>query len=452
MTLSYTQAVQWYYSFARFDPHPPRTLEPTKLARMEQILARLDNPHRKFPAIHIAGTKGKGSTAALLESMFRAGGYRTGLFTSPHLHSFRERVRINNIPIAREELVAYTERLCALAADFPNATFFEWVTALAFLYFGEHHIEMGIVEVGLGGRLDSTNVLTPRVSVITPISLDHTDVLGSTVLKIAREKAGIIKPHVPVVIAPQELTALGELQRKANKIHARIVNVEKDWRWELVEATPEQQTVRVRFHKSARWQTYILPLVGPHQRINLVTALATMDVLHGRNWRISLGSLQQGVAAVEWHGRFEILAHLDAEFDAPDQNAPRGYLIADGAHNAASAAQLVNTLDEVFPHAAVHFIFAASADKDIAGMLQALAPRAASITFTQAKTRRAAPLETLTQLAAPYTLETRTASNLADAIDVTLERVAPGDIVCVTGSLFIVAEARAHFLDIPPDE
>jgi len=450
VTLTFQQAVQWYYSFARFDPHPPRTLEPTKLARMEQILARLDDPHRKFPAIHIAGTKGKGSTAALLEGMFRAGGYRTGLFTSPHLHSFRERVRVNNIPISREELVAFTERLCALAADFPNATFFEWVTALAFLYFAEQHVEMAIVEVGLGGRLDSTNVLTPRVSVITPISLDHTDVLGNTVLKIAREKAGVIKPHVPVVIAPQELTVLGELQRKANRVRARIVNVEKDWRWELVETTPEQQTVRVRFHKSARWQIFNLPLVGPHQRINLVTALATMDVLHGRNWRISLGSLQQGVAAVEWHGRFEILAHLDAEGKAAPQNT-RGYLIADGAHNAASVAQLVNTFNEIFPRAAVHFIFAASADKDIAGMLQALAPRAASITFTQAKTPRAAPLETLVSLAAPYALETRSAPDLARAIDVTLEHVGPGDIVCVTGSLFIVAEARAHFLGIPPD-
>ncbi|MBI4673738.1 MAG: bifunctional folylpolyglutamate synthase/dihydrofolate synthase [Chloroflexi bacterium] len=451
MTLTYTEAVQWYYSFARFDPHPPRTQEPYKLARMEQILARLDNPHTKFPAVHIAGTKGKGSTAALLESMFRTGGYRTGLYTSPHLHSFRERVRINNAPIPKDDLIACTKKLCALATEFPNATYFEWVTALAFLYFAECNIEMAIVEVGLGGRLDSTNVLTPRVSVITPISYDHTDVLGSTLLKIAREKAGIIKPNVPVVIAPQELPILGEVQRKANKLHARIINVEKDWRWQLVETTPERQTVRIRFFKNARWQTFTLPLVGPHQRINLTTALATMDVLHGRNWRISLGSLQQGVAAVDWPGRFEILAYLQAESDTPDPHAPQGYLVADGAHNAASAAQVVRTLDEVFPGATVHFIFAASTDKDIAGMLQAIAPRAASLTLTQAQSRRAASLDTLVCLAAPYARETRTAPNIAEAIDLTLEHIAPGDMVCVTGSLFIVAEARAHFFDIPND-
>lgn len=452
VTPGYSDAVNWYYSFARFEPHSRRTSDAHKLDRMERILARLGNPHTQFPAIHIAGTKGKGSTAAMLESMFRAGGYRTGLFTSPHLHSFRERIRVNNRMIAAETVVRNTSYLRALVADFPDATFFEWITALAFLYFAEQRIEMGILEVGLGGRLDCTNVVTPRVSVITPISFDHTEVLGTTLLKIAREKAGIIKPNIPVVIAPQELRVLGEVQRKANKENARIINVEKDWRWHLIQTTPENQTVNVRFVKSARWQTFTLPLVGPHQRVNLATALATMDVLHGRNWRISLDSLRQGIAQVEWPARFEILAHLEPASDDPAEPPAEGFIVTDGAHNRASARELVRTLDEIFPGRPVHFIFASSRDKDIAGMLQELAPRAASITFTHANSQRAAAVDKLVQIAAPLTLEKRTAPDITTAIETTLAQVSPDDIVCITGSLFIAAEARAYFFDIPADE
>ncbi len=435
---------------------------------MSAILARLDNPQEKFPSIHIAGTKGKGSVAAMLESMFRAGGYRTGLFTSPHLHTFRERVRINFAPITQSALIEYTQRLRALEPDFPEATFFEWVTALAFVYFADNNVEMAIVEAGLGGRLDCTNVLNPRVTVITPISLDHTEVLGDNLLKIAREKAGIIKPGTPVVIAPQELRALGEIQRRANREQVRIINVEKDWRWQLVETTPESQIVRVRFIKNARWQIFRLPLVGPHQRINLATALAAIDVLHGRNWRISLASLQHGIDNVDWPARFEILAHLGENTDEEtpdtvtetaltetpaDTTTPQGgYLIADGAHNKASAHELVNTLNEIFPDRTVHFIFAASSDKDIAGMLYELSPRASSFTLTAAATARAAKVETLATLAEPFGVKLYTAPNIAQAIEDVLDRIEPNDIVCVTGSLFIAAEARAYFFDTPKDE
>ncbi len=446
MTLSYSDAVQWYHSFARFEPRPARN-DAAKLERMRALLHALDNPQAQYPVIHIAGTKGKGSTAALIESMFRAGGYRTGLYTSPHLHSFRERVRLDDALIPQADLIALTERLQTLAPAFPDATFFEWVTALALLYFAAQRVEMAVIETGLGGRLDCTNVLTPRLAVITPISLDHTAILGNNLAKIAREKAGIIKPGAPVVVAPQELGALGEILRKAHKQGARVVNVEKNWRWELAETAPEEQTVRVRFVKNARWQTYTLPLLGPHQRVNLVTALAAMDVLHGRNWRISQSSLRQGAAQVEWQARFEILAYLDA----PRQAAPRGYVVADGAHNAASARELTRTLDEVFPDARVHFIFAASDDKDIAGMLQALAPRAASFVMTRARSPRAAPLERLCAEIAPYGVPSSMAPDIARALEQLYARVEPGDVICVAGSLFIAAEARAQFFDVVTD-
>lgn len=464
--LEYSKAVNWYYSFARFDPHPARK-DTIKLDRMRALLQALGNPHTQYPTIHIAGTKGKGSTAALIESMFRAGGYRTGLFTSPHLHSFRERVRLNGQLIPEDDLVALTGRLQAVAGDFGDATFFEWVTALGLLYFAAQRVEMGVIEAGLGGRLDCTNVLTPRISVITPVSMDHMEILGNTILKIAREKAGIIKPGVPVVIAPQPLRALGEILRKANKVQARVIDVQKNWRWEPVSAAPEAQIVHVRYVKNARWQTFTLPLLGPHQRTNLATALAAMDVLHGRNWRISVGSLQEGVANVEWHARFEILAYLDAppettagrsattrkarETNGDVSRAPRGYVVADGAHNAASARELVRTLDEVFPGAPVRFIFAASSDKDIAGMLQELAPRAASFVLTRAQTPRAAPFQTLVALLAPYNVPYGTSPDIARALERMYEYAEPGEVICVTGSLFTAAEARAQFFDVIHD-
>lgn len=440
MSLSYADAVHWYFSFARFDP-APRASDRLKLARMNEILSFLDNPHEKFPSILIAGTKGKGSTAALLESVLRAAGYRTGLYTSPHLHSFRERVRVADTLIPRERVVEITSLLQEIQTHFPNSTFFEWVTALAFTCFARENIDVGVIEVGLGGRLDCTNVLTPRVSVITPISFDHMEILGNTLQKIAFEKAGIIKPKIPVVVAPQELSALGEIQRRANKLESRIVNVEKLWRWQLMEATPQGQTVNVRHVKSARWLTLQLPLLGPHQRVNLATALATLDVLRGRNWSISEQSVAEGVATVRWNARFEILP----------TNGPGAKLVVDGAHNGASAHELVRTLGEVFADKRIHFVFGVSADKDVAGMLEELAPRAASFIFTQAHHARAMPPDALAHLAAFYGGETRTASNVAEALELATRVAGDEGVICITGSLFIAAEARALVLNIPKD-
>ncbi len=433
MSLSAPEAAHWYFSFARFDNRPPRKADPLKLARMNEILAYLDNPHETYPSILIAGTKGKGSTAALIESMLRAAGYRTGLFTSPHLHSFRERVRVNGQDISAAQLIAITERLQDIQTHFEISTFFEWITALAFEHFAREQVEIAVVEVGLGGRLDCTNVLTPRVSVITPISYDHMEILGNTLTEIAFEKAGIIKPKRPVVVAPQELPAFEEIQRRANQLESRIVDVEKLWQWELVETTPTHQVVRLRHVRNARWRTYTLPLLGPHQRVNLATAMATMDALNWRKRALSPQSLQQGIASVKWHARFEILAR-----------AP--YIVADGAHNRASAHELVRTLDEVLDGARVHFIFGVSSDKDIAGILAELAPRAASFVFTRAHNARASAPEALSRLAAVYNVPMHSAQDAAHALELARGIAANDDVICVTGSLFIAAEAREIIL------
>lgn len=439
MSLSYPDAVEWYYSFARFDPNLSRVADPLKLAQMREILGRLDHPEAKFASVLIAGTKGKGSTAALIESILRAAGYRTGLFTSPHLHSFRERVRVNNEQISREQIIQDTARLQSIAAEYPGSTFFEWVTALAFNYFAEQQIEIGVIEVGLGGRLDYTNVLTPRVSIITPISYDHMDILGHTLTAIAGEKAGIIKPNVPVVVAPQDAEAFAVLLGTADELYAPLINVAEQWQWEPVGSTTENQIVRVRRTQAAGWDEYTLPLLGPHQRANLATALAAVCKLRDQGWKIPARAIRQGVTKVKWDARFEILAH-----------AP--YIVADGAHNRASAHELVRTLNEVFPNAKVHFIFGASTEKDIAGMLDEIAPRAASIVFTQSHHSRSAEPAALAHMLKNHSPDMHVTPTVREALELAQKCAGAKDVLCVTGSLFIAAEARAVVLDIQQDD
>lgn len=439
MSLTYREAVDWYYSFAKFDPNAARVPDDQKLARMKTLLARLEMPHTRFPSVLIAGTKGKGSTAALLASMLRAAGYRTGLYTSPHLHTFRERIRINGELISPEAVVDGTERLQAIAPDFPGTTFFEWVTAFAFDLLAREQVEIAVLEVGLGGRFDCTNVVTPRVSVITPISYDHMEILGSTLTEIAREKAGITKPGVPVVVASQPDEARRVIEATAAERNAPLIEAACRFKVQLVQVETEAQTVHVDYGMTEQGQTYSLPLQGPHQRVNLATALATANELRRQGWNLSDEAIQRGVENVEWHARFEILRF-------PTPGGGEVLIVADGAHNRASAHELVRTLDEVFPSRRVHLIFGASNDKDIAGMLEELLPRAASVIFTQADHPRAASPDALWQLAASYSLEALTASNVGGALNAARARANSHDMICVTGSLFIAAEARALVL------
>lgn len=432
--MNYERAVEWYYAFARFDAHAPAPPDAHKLLRMRGILARLGNPQERFPSVLIAGTKGKGSTAALLESILRAAGYRTGLFTSPHLHSFRERIRIGGEMIPAKDVVEGTRQLQEIARDLPGSTFFEWVTALAFWQMARADVELAVVEVGLGGRLDCTNVLTPRVSVITPVSYDHMEILGNTLAEIAGEKAGIIKPGVPVVVAPQAEEAWAAIARTAELQGARVVDVSDGWHAEQVAVSPERQRVRVHRPGRARGKTYSLPLLGPHQRVNLLTALAVTATLEEQGWRVADAAARRGVAGVKWPGRFEVLAR-------------EPFVVADGAHNRASAHELVRTLDEVWPGQRVHFVFGASNDKDIAGMLGEIVPRAASLTLTRSGHARAAEPAALAARVSPGG-PVSTRETVADALARARELAGRDDIICVTGSLFIAAEARALLLGL----
>lgn len=458
MALTYQEAIHWYYSFARFDAPAPPLPDTLKLARMEELLARLGNPHTQFPSVLIAGTKGKGSTAALVASILHAAGYRVGLFTSPHLHSFRERIRVNGEMISKVHIVQGTSLLQTHAHEFSQAKFFEWVTALAFDYFARQRVEIAVVEVGLGGRLDCTNVLTPSVSVITPVSFDHMDILGDTLDKIAYEKAGIIKPDVPVVVAPEEPEAMQVIETVAREKNAPLHAVADEWDVELQGAALDSQTVRVTPAGAGDEppQTYHLPLLGPPQRINLATALSTVRALRAQGWKIPQGAIQRGVERVDWKGRFEVLARpsppVSAAHATADTLPNETYLVADGAHNRASAHELRRTLDEVFPNIPVHLIFGASSDKDIRGMLEELVPRAATLIVTRSYHARSAEPDELARLALPYAVPIHVTSTLIEALWQAKHLASPGDVICATGSLFIAAETRAHLLTILPDD
>ena len=433
MSTRYSKAVRWYYDFATFRNEAGRISDAQKFARIEQILERLGNPHIRFPSVIIAGTKGKGSTSAMLANILTSAGYRSGFFSSPHLHTFRERIRIDNQLISRERVIRETRHLQTLAKDFPEATFFEWVTALAFSYFAAEKVDIAVLEVGLGGRLDTTNVVLPLVSVITPVSLDHTDILGTTIAAIAREKAGIIKPETPVVVSPQEKSALDVIEATAKSCRAPLIYVPRSWKVESLNTNLQNQRFRAREKWKSRANIFTIPLLGRHQVLNATTVLAVIAIMRKQGFRISLRSIQAGLAKVQWNARFEILS--------------RGpIIVVDGAHNRASSRELAAALHDLFPGSRIHLVFGSSSDKDIAGMFAELLPVIASLVLTQAHHSRVAPIETLASLAAQYPIPTIVAPTVADALRVTRMQAAPSDVICAAGSLFVAAEARAIIL------
>jgi dihydrofolate synthase/folylpolyglutamate synthase len=349
------------YEKTRIERYTPETLD---LLRVEQLLAALGDPHARFPAVHIAGTKGKGSTAALVESCLRAAGYRTGFYTSPHLHTFRERIQVAGHKITREEVVALVEKVRPLIERIPGVTTFEAITAIGFLYFARSDVDVAVVEVGLGGRLDATNVLMPEVSAITSLSLDHTYLLGDTLAEIAYEKAGIIKSGIPAISAPQRAEAIKVLETVCRERHAPLTEVGRDWDYDPGPADFDGQVFTVRFlgdEGSELDGEYWMPLLGRHQLENGASAIAALHALRQRGFRIPNEAVHEGLRDVRWPGRLEILGH-------------EPLVVVDCAHNPYSARVLRRALEEWFPGQRWVLIFGASADKDIAGMLEALLP------------------------------------------------------------------------------
>ena len=443
--LDYRKALAYLYSLTDYEKKGFAAYAPEfyNLGRTLSLLALLDMPQSRYRAVHIAGTKGKGSTAALIESVLRAAGYRTGLYTSPHLHTFRERIQVRGRLIPEADVIRLVGVMQPLVDQVPEITTFEVMTGMAFAWFAEQEVQWAVLEVGLGGRLDATNVVTPEVSVITSISRDHTAILGDTLAEIASEKAGIVKPGVPVVSSPQEGEALEVIRAVCARKGAPLTLVGHDWRWEAALTRDAGQAFTL-YHDGDAMSGLWIPLLGAFQVENAATAVAVLTVLQEGGLVLPQEAIREGLSAVDWPGRMEVLA--------------RGPLvIADSAHNGDSARKLVAALKSSFEYERLFVVLGASADHLTAALLGALLDAADRAIATQAQHPRAARPGLIVERAAELGLSLTPVPSVPDALDMALDEAGPNDLICCTGSVFVAAEARAEMFarqgraTYPPD-
>lgn len=406
---------------------------PYTLARMNLLMEALGNPQNQLRVVHVAGTKGKGSTAAMIEAVLRVAGYRTGFYSSPHLHDPRERIRLNGQMIPEVTFTELANRLRPLFDSHEGTTTFEALTAMMFVWYAESNVEVAVLEVGLGGRLDATNLITPLVSVITPLALEHTIILGDTIEEIAFEKAGIIKEGVPVLTASQTPAALEVLKRIAEERHTPFTVAPDQWR-----ATPQSMSLDGQIFDLARtdasdtgYADLHLRLLGQHQQRNALLAISALETIRATlPW--DEAALRQGLSTVHWAARVEVVNRTP-------------YIIVDGAHTVESANALLTTLNDVFddrlPPATL--IFGVSADKHPLDILRAFGPLAGRVIFTQSGHPRAAPAYDLA-IQCSFSEDALVTYSVAEAIDLALESANDTDLIVATGSLFVAAEARAH--------
>jgi dihydrofolate synthase/folylpolyglutamate synthase len=437
--MNYRQAEDYILSFTDYEKIPgiAYTSANYDLRRMEKLLLPLGNPHLGTRTVHIAGTKGKGSTAAMISQVLIAAGYKTGLFTSPHLHILRERIMIDGAMISQADFAALVTKLKPIVekvnrdAEYGELTTFEILTAVVFAYFKNSQVDFQVLEVGLGGRLDATNVAKADVCVITSLSLDHTEILGDTIAKIAAEKAGIIKPGCIVVSSPQADEAAKVIKQVCQQQGARLIQVGKDITWQKTGGDSHQQNFTVK-GKSGNYDLAI-PLLGDYQLENAATALAVLEVLVCLGTKISAQDIVQGLNRVSWPGRLQILSR-------------EPLVVVDGAHNAYSMRKLVKAMKQLFDCKRCFVIFGTSCDKDIAGMVQELKPFATNIIITSSSHPRAASVSELAQEFTKLGVKVDIIENVSMALSKTLAIARKTDLILVTGSLFVVAEAMDYVI------
>jgi dihydrofolate synthase/folylpolyglutamate synthase len=436
--MTYEEAISFWFGRVNFEQKTPR-IGDFKLDRMRQLLAILGNPHERLRIVHLAGSKGKGSTSALLASILHAEGYRVGLFTSPHLVAVEERIQVDRQPISKAELAALLSEIRARTSEaFANElTFFEIGTALGFLHFARRRVDFAIVEVGLGGRFDSTNVCQPMLAIITSISFDHTQMLGNTLGKIAFEKAGIIKANTPTISGVRTPEAKEVIMEACRQRGSRLRQLADDFRYTYEPALIEpdrERSSRVRITTWRRsWPALSLGLMGEHQARNAAVALAAVEQLRELGVPIADRAATTGLAQVNWPARLEIVAR-------------HPLVLLDCAHNVASAQALAQTLDVSFvlPNARRILIFGGNRDKDLAGMLQILVPRFDRIYLAafQSTTRCAAPAQLLAMVPAALANRCECVDSAHDAWRRARAEVQAGDFICITGSVFLAGELR----------
>jgi dihydrofolate synthase/folylpolyglutamate synthase len=407
------------------------------LDRMRTLLRKLGNPQDQFKSIHVAGTKGKGSTCSMTAAMLQANGYKVGLYTSPHLCDIRERISINGEMISQAEfgrLVKLVEPIVNHSR--PTPTYFDVLTAVAFKYFAEQKVQLAVVETGLGGRLDSTNVIKPEVTAITSISKDHMAQLGNTLSKIAEEKAGIFKTGVPAVTVQQDPDAEIVLKRIAESRGVQLAVAGKDiefsYRFESSRLQGPHNRICLTTPQS-KFEHLSVPLLGEHQAINCGLALSIIDRLKGRGVVINDSKAMEGLAKTVIPGRMEMLSQQ-----------PR--VIADAAHNAASVDAMMRAIGQHIPYDSMVVIFGCCADKDVTGMLERITSGADKVIFTKVDSIRSAdPNELAARYIEAYGKMAQVAPTLEDALAIANRAVTKEDLICITGSFYLVGEAKKHF-------
>ncbi len=443
--LLYSQALDYLYSYVDYSVKRKYrySAEVFQLSRVEDCLHALGDPHLQYRTVHVAGTKGKGSTCSMIASVLIEAGYRTGMYSSPHLIRFTERFKIDGREIPEQYFADLISEIMPVVEAVPGLTTYEIATVLMFLYFARENVDIAVVEVGLGGRLDATNVVHPDVSVITSLSYDHMHLLGNSLSDIAREKAGIIKPGVPVVVAPQQYEANRVVAEVALQLKAPLIQVGEDWHFSQGSRSLEQQVVHIwsdedqpqidAFVDSGGGEEWIpfryeIPLLGFHQVINCANARVALEMLKERGVHLTEGNIREGLRKVEWKGRFQVLSR-------------NPIVVVDSAHNRDSALRLRIALDDYFPGQKVTLIFGASEDKDIKGMFSDLLPRISRLITTKADHPRAADPQDLAELASGHGLEVHVELDVPSALTRSLTQARPDEVIIIAGSLFIAGEA-----------
>lgn len=434
--MTYKEALTYLDSFINFERADSYNYSSSlRLERVKRLAALLGDPQKKIPSIHIAGSKGKGSTASFIYSILKSAGFKAGLYTSPHLISFRERIRINDELISEEDLSRILDKIrdaieSSMKDDRPS--FFEVYTVLAYMYFREKNIDFAVYETGLGGRLDATNLVEPLICAITPLSYEHTDKLGNTLKEIAAEKCGIIKSNAICVSAPQEEEALKVIKDACAERHTRLTLVGNDITFEEIRSDDKGELFNVSgiFNKYLRLNS---KLIGPHQIVNAAVAIGVIEALKFRNITIPVDAVRQGISNAVWEGRLEII----------NKNP---FIVLDGAQNRASARCLAEAIKKIFKFEKLILLFGVSKDKDIKGILQEILPVCDSLILTKSKVvNRAAEPAAIMEMVkniAPVFKNVSLTSCIEDALNEALEKADKDDLILITGSLFIVGEAK----------
>ena len=432
----YQEALDFIYSFIDLSVSRDLRYSPERfdLSRMYSLMSKLGDPQLNFEIIHVAGTKGKGSICAMTASILKEAGYKVGFYSSPHMIDFRERIKVNNNNISRRSLVNYVIELRPIFNSIDKLSTFEIITSIAFKYFSKQEIDIAVVEVGMGGRLDATNIVKPIISIISPISYDHMKILGNSIPQIAREKAGIIKKSIPVIISPQIKLAKKEIEKIAIGKESQIIDISQEYSFYQMEYSLKNQTFvikdKLRKLPDTKNQIYEIPLIGDHQINNAVTAYACAMHLRKLGYhKINEMAIKDGFIKVDWPGRFEIVNQ-------------KPLIIVDGAHNRDSISKLGKTIKKYLAAKEVILIFGVSEDKEVELMLKIINPYVDQFIFTKSNHPRALGLSALEKIATDLGLVDFSIEEIGDIISLILSDNEPDKVFIASGSIFIAGTIK----------